>query len=395
MTDPAPLHDRISAPHELVVAMPHAPYVVRELQRLGVSAAEQDSSQDLGLALLGLPRDQVELAVQNTPNPSEGAGVPLDRLLRRLYAAFGADYGGWVPTMGKNRVLERVGAAHNIGGGGEAAPTPAAGLPPREADPGARVRVGVADSALWEHPWLAGAYRVAPSALRHDDGGTPDRAAGHATFVTGLVLQQAPGATVEVRRVLDDDGHADSWDVAKELVRFSRSGVDVLNLSFGCLTDDNRPPLVLATALDRLDPQLVVVAAAGNHRTAGAEPLVRPMWPAAFEEVLAVGALTPDGELADWSPDPLRLPWVDVVAPGVGLRSAYLSGKVRLDDTGQTLGEFVHGFATWSGTSFAAARVSGAIAARTVPGRVDAATVLRGMLEHPTRWWRGTVPWLA
>src|SRR5206468_3690773 len=74
-----------------------------------------------------------------------------------------------------------------------------------------------------------------------------------------------PGATVDVRRVLDEHGQAESWTVANEIVRFGSSGLDVLNLSFVCYTEDGQPPLVLATAVDRLPSELVVVAAAGNH----------------------------------------------------------------------------------------------------------------------------------
>jgi hypothetical protein len=41
------------------------------------------------------------------------------------------------------------------------------------------------------------------------------------------------------------------------------------------------------------------------------------------------------------------------------------------------------GYAAWSGTSFAAATVSGAIAARTVPGRVTAREALDQLLRDP------------
>ena len=47
--------------------------------------------------------------------------------------------------------------------------------------------------------------------------------------------------------------------------------------------------------------------------------------------------------VAEFSP---RQPWVDLLAPGVGVRSLYKAS----------------GYATWDGTSFSAAGVSGAIA---------------------------------
>jgi len=62
---------------------------------------------------------------------------------------------------------------------------------------------------------------------------------GHATFVTGLILNQAPGATVEVRRVLEKKRTAgrgagqtveysgDCWTVAQHIVTLG-SSLDVL-----------------------------------------------------------------------------------------------------------------------------------------------------------------------
>src|SRR5205823_5768473 len=49
------------------------------------------------------------------------------------------------------------------------------------------------------------------------------------------------------------------------IVEFGRTGMDILNLSFACYTEDGQPPLALSTAIARLDPNIVVVAAAGNH----------------------------------------------------------------------------------------------------------------------------------
>ena len=137
-------------------------------------------------------------------------------------------------------------------------------LPPRAAGPGRGVRIGVLDTRLYPQPWLAGGWAARYSDTLTDFSQTLT-AEGHATFVTGLILRQAPGATVEVRGVLDEDGTAYSWDVAKAMVEFGRSGLDILNLSFSCYTEDGEPPLVLSAAVDRLPQDVVVVAAAGNH----------------------------------------------------------------------------------------------------------------------------------
>ena len=172
-------------------------------------------------------------------------------------------------------------------------------------------------------------------------------------FRSGLILRQAPGATVVVKEGLDDQASADSWSLARTIADLASSSTDVVNLSLGCLTDDNQPPLVLTAALAALGPGTVAVAAAGNNGATDRQ-CPRPEWPAALDTVITVGALDDRNHPAPFSPE---APWVDVVAPGVEVVSTAVPRH-----PGGAL------FAAWSGTSFASAVVSGAIAARVVPG---------------------------
>jgi subtilisin family serine protease len=238
----------------------------------------------------------------------------------------------------------------------------------------------VLDTAIAEHPWLAGGW-VAAAGDVLSAGATRRAVAGHATFIAGLVLREAPACVVVARQVLSDDGSADSWSVAREIVEHGEEGLDVLNLSLFCHTEDGEAPLVLARAIERLPSETVVVAAAGNHGDSGllADP-ERPAWPAALDGVIAVGATDAAGETASFSPP--GVPWVDVHAPGVDRVSTYLSGPVSFDD-GAT--ETFAGVASWSGTSFAAASVSGAIAARTVPGQMSSRRAWEGLREEAER----------
>ena len=374
--------------NEVAVAISHAGLVRRALAQRGVHAGVRDESRELGLTLLTLPGAEIAHAVKDEPGAPEKA---LSRLMRLLYQDFRQQYGGWVPTMGKNRRVLPVTGAHTIEGGGTGAPVAASlHLAPRAGEPGRGVRVGIADTALYEHPWLAGAYRAAPASVWSQQGTVRDYSVGHAAFVAGLILQRAPGVSLEARRVLGENAEADSWDVAKDLVLFARSGLDVLNLSFGCFTEDNRPPLVLSTALDRIGSRVVVVAAAGNH---GATAYARhPMWPAALERVVAVGATDSVGNRPAWSPDP-DLPWVDVVAPGDNVSSTYLTGDVDLSSAGGKPDEHFDGYASWSGTSFSAAQVSGAVAAAVVPGETGAATALAQLTASAVPS-ASPVPWI-
>jgi hypothetical protein len=214
--------------------------------------------------------------------------------------------------------------------------------------------VGIVDTRLSAHPWLTGAFIASPRQLRAESVGqeTPFTA-DHATFVTGLVLRQAPGSVVVLRGELDDHAQSDSWSIARAMADLAASSVDIVNFSFGCATDDGQPPLVLSAAIAALGPQTVVVAAAGNHGASPNGSTPTPSWPAALDNVIAVGALGSQGP-APFSPE---APWVDAFAPGVGVAST-----CPPDGEGGGL------FARWSGTSFAAALVTGAIAARSTSG---------------------------
>jgi membrane-anchored mycosin MYCP len=385
---------------DVVVALEHVDEVAGTLERLDVRFSKVKRSPALGLALLpdvdvgdGTAKVKQELErLGRSPDAGSHPGTDVDDFLRALRDYFGARYAGWTPTLGKNRDVARVvGAGGDLdgkishGGGGtpRAAAEPAWARKRRSADKGRGVRVGVLDTSIAAHPWLAGGW-VAPASDVLSPADSYQPAAGHATFLAGLVLQQAPGATVVARRVLsDEEGAANSWTVAEEIVQLARAGVDILNLSFLCYTEDGQPPLLLASAIDRLGPDVVVVAAAGNHgdlKDVDPDERRKPAWPAALDHVVAVGAADADGNPAPFSPQ--DAPWVDVVVPGVGLVSTYLDGSVpAAEPEGRPFG----GFAEWDGTSFAAASLSGAIAARTVPGSVSARQAWSALCPKPTR----------
>jgi membrane-anchored mycosin MYCP len=197
------------------------------------------------------------------------------------------------------------------------------------------------------------------------------------------------------------------WTLAQRLADYRDSGVQVLNLSLGCSTADGRPPMVLERAISQLTPTMVVIAAAGNHGTDELDEADRkdqamperaaPLFPAALDGVLAVGAVDAAGNYAPFNPidgtDETRpAPWIDVFAPGVELVSTYL------DETGDQLVQVpthgkpveyetvsFEGYANWSGTSFASAYVTGLVAARIAEGKTpqQAVQAVRQDLRRP------------
>jgi membrane-anchored mycosin MYCP len=384
---------------EILVALEHVRTVSARLAALGVPIADRQDSEALGLARLRLHEERVTDAADlvtralpaGVPAPPTPPASDLDRLLGGLRALFAAEYAGWVPTLGKNRLVGSVQGGGRIshGGGGDprvARPptdTQTAGLPPAREPSALLATVGVLDTGVANDFPLAGGWiGTAADVLRVQ----PEyrAVAGHGTFVTGLVRSLAPGCVVKVRQVLSPDtGEADAWTVAQEIVALGRTGLDVLNLSMVCYTEDGQPPLVLASAVDRLDPDIVVVAAAGNHGEVGEEHSPerrKPTWPAALDDVVAVGAARSDGTRVGFTPR--NAPWIDLHAPGVDVLSTYLTGTVDLNLSDDAPGEDVFaGWARWDGSSFAAALVSGAIAAGTVPGRVPAQQAWRELLR--------------
>jgi hypothetical protein len=418
-------------PDQIVVSLPHLDMVLKKLG--GLSAASQNSTPvaiqakvaardgSLGLALVkfpDLPRDAAPLrsdsrlvadAIRARDRSGLSGPVPdLDLVMFKLRTEFAHSYRGWTPDLGKNRFIDGIHGFPEIVGGDEGNPVPnpeivgggkglpsaptsrAFQLPPRRRPTGEQVRVGVLDTKLYPLPQLDGRYIAEAGALvpkPSGNGRAPVWALtlGHATFIAGLILRYAPTAELTVRAVLDDrTATATAWQVAQKLIQFRGSGIDVLNLSFGCRVDDGQGPLLLRRAIDLLDRETVLVAAAGNVTGTPQEVKEarrRPVYPAAFQDVIAVGAR--DSQGVSRAPFSACGPWVDVYVPGVDIESLYLPGRVELPSrNGRPVVRTFPGSATWSGTSFAAAIVSGRIAARTRPGSRSARAAAEQILRE-------------
>lgn len=162
-----------------------------------------------------------------------------------------------------------------------------------------------------------------------DDGDNViDEAYGHGTFIAGLIAQIAPHANILPIRVLDADGRAELYTVIEAIDLATDMGADVINMSFGLLSRQESD--ALDEALKRAHKAgVVVIAAAGNAGESDEH------YPAAAKDVIAVTALSEDGELL--APFSNRGKWVHIAAPGVNLVSA-IPGD---------------GYAIWSGTSMA------------------------------------------
>lgn len=251
--------------------------------------------------------------------------------------------------------------------GQQARPWPA----PRPAGQVAReVRVAVCDTGLLEHldldraPWLVGVTGepdILPAPLA--DGRQPIPAfVGHGTFIAGVVRCLAPGVQVEVSDHFSASGAELESEMVRKLDEIAATGPDVICLSAGTYTRNDWTCLGFEEFRRRW-PDVTLVAAAGNDSTD------RPFYPAAFDWVVAVGALGADQQHRAWFSN--FGDWVDVYAPGEGLVNAFATGEYTyLEPPKRPARLTFQGMARWSGTSFAAPVVAGLIGERAaVSGR--------------------------
>lgn len=207
-------------------------------------------------------------------------------------------------------------------------------LDPRFAD-GAGVAVAVIDTALEaDHPALAGA--IAESRDFMPGVAVNDR--DHATSIAGLIAGAgpfrgvAPGARIFHARAFE--GGRSTMDIIIEAVDWAaEQDVRIVNMSF---VGPKNEMLELACRAARAR-DMVLVAAAGNNG-----PGAPWGYPAAYEGVIAVTATDAADRLM---PQANRGPYVYVAAPGVDMVAPVDGGTDLV-----------------TGTSFAAAIVSGAIA---------------------------------
>ncbi|MDX6207283.1 MAG: hypothetical protein QOF39_3340 [Frankiales bacterium] len=285
--------------------------------------------------------------------------VPIPALVTRLRAVRGE--GSPVPRVGPNHVFTGEPVYHG-GPGGE--PRPATAVESRWSAPAADApRVAAVDTGIPKgldslHPELSA--RVFSEGDDIDTlfttGDLLDQEAGHGTFVSGILMQLAPWLAIDPEKVLDSAGVGDDRTVT---VGIAKAKCALVNASLGGYTHDDMPPPALEALLAKRDPESVIVAAAGNNSQD------RPFWPAAFKHVVAVAAVdTRKGALTRATFSNFG-DWVDCCAPGVDIRSTYVTGEWRLDSPGDDgTVEQLNGWACWSGTSFAAPHVTAAIAGR-------------------------------
>jgi subtilisin family serine protease len=204
-----------------------------------------------------------------------------------------------------------------------------------------QILIAVVDTGVQrDHPDLAGQIVSGRNVYQ----GTADFSdvAGHGTGVAGMAAalsNNGVGVTgvawncgIVGVRVAADDGRSTGMHLAAGILEAVAEGAKVINVSFAPVQSNS---VVRAAAQRAFNLGSLVIISSGNSGRTYSSP--------GFAEALFVGAVKSNNEIATFSD---QGPYVDLVAPGVGVRTTALD-----DDYGWV-----------SGTSFAAPIVSGVAA---------------------------------
>lgn len=203
------------------------------------------------------------------------------------------------------------------------------------------IRVAIIDTGIdLKHPDLIGNLQIGVSTVGYTTSYNDDN--GHGTHVAGIVgavnneigvIGVGPKVDLYAVKVLDRRGSGYLSDVIEGLEWAIENRMQVINMSLGTASNI----LSFQEAVQKVNAAgIVQVAAAGNNGGS-------VIYPAAYQEVIAVSATNDVDTIASWSS---RGPEVDLAAPGVSIYSTY---------KGQT-------YKTLSGTSMAAPHVAGTAA---------------------------------
>ncbi|WP_027086375.1 S8 family peptidase [Cohnella panacarvi] len=208
---------------------------------------------------------------------------------------------------------------------------------------GYRVKVGVIDTGVdFRHPDLRHSLERGINLLHRME--LPQDDNGHGTHIAGTIAaanQQhgmigvAPRAQIHPVKAFDHNGTAYVSDIILGIEWCVRSGIDVVNMSFGMKT---RSRSLYAAVNSAYRSGVLIVASSGNDGRTGSID-----YPARYANTIAVGATTRAGRIAGFTN---RSRMIDVYAPGERIVSAWLRGKHR----------------EMSGTSMATSHVTGAVA---------------------------------
>ncbi len=219
---------------------------------------------------------------------------------------------------------------------------------------GAPVKVAVLDSGV---EFLAGIPVERSVNLVKDEQDLPyymNDMTGHGTAIADIIHQICPQAQIYSVKVMDSQNRGRLSDIVAGIYWCIEQDVDIINMSFGTSTKSD----ILEKAIQAAAEQgIMMVSSAGNGGTKSAVE-----YPAAFEEVIAVGAVDTTAQKTEESATGEE---VELTAPGEQIASKSLLGLETVN----------------SGTSMAAPHVAGAAALLMQQSESKDAAFIRRVLQ--------------
>ncbi len=318
-------------------------------ESLGMALVELSETEASALekanGIVIVEKDKTMYASQETSPDSPDWDQELSPILEPSYTEFDIDesLNTSAEEFSSNPYEYQIPPAITDGSGVEVLPwnvEMVAGDPRTRTYRGAGVKVAVIDSGIDNHDDLDTAGWVDFSDTVY--GFKPTDNSGHGSAAAGVIYARVSGfgmigiasdADVYSVKVLDKDNKAMVSSVIQAIEWCIQNDMDIINMSFGM----DESSAALKYAIDRAEEAgILMIAAAGN--TGGAL-----QYPAAYENVVAVGAVDESAQPADFS---ARGSALDLTAPGVDVQSTGFMGSYTIT----------------SGTSAAAAHVTGVAA---------------------------------
>lgn len=177
---------------------------------------------------------------------------------------------------------------------------------------------------------------------------------GHGTAVADIIYQICPQAQIYSVKVMDENNRGRLSDIVAGIYWCIEQDVDIINMSFGTSVKSE----ILEKAIQAAAAQgILLVSSAGNGGTGSAVE-----YPAAFQEVIAVGAVDTSAEKTEESATGEE---VELVAPGEQIAAKSLLGFETVN----------------SGTSMAAPHVAGVAALLMMNSQYKDAGFIRRVLQ--------------